>query len=87
MGNKNWRIFFSVLILAVIALVLIINTTPSNDWLWMSLLGFVVFFIVKELINYAKKKKILNLIIAVLYIAVFGLIFFYFYYGKLLIVN
>jgi len=87
MGNKNWKVFFSVLILAIIALVLIINTTPSNDWLWISLLGFIVFFIGKELITYAKKRKILNLIIAVLYITIFGLIFFYFYYGKLLIVN
>jgi len=87
MNNRSIKIFIGVLVSAIIAVILIINTKPSNDWLWISLLGIIFLFIVREIFSYSKKKKILHLIILLFYITIFCVVFFYFYYGKILIVN
>lgn len=73
--------------LSIIILIIIINTTPSKDWLWMGLLFLTFYFIVKELIIYLRNKKIINLIFSIINILIFSLIGFYYYYGKLLVLN
>ena len=73
--------------LSIIILIIIINTTPSKDWLWMGLLFLTFYFIVKELIIYLRNKKIINLVFSIINILIFSLIGFYYYYGKLLVLN
>ncbi|WP_281988583.1 hypothetical protein [Aquimarina aggregata] len=86
--KKNNYIFRAItLTILMLTLIGVINRFPGSELLWLVLLTFSLISLVIEIYMLFKNLNFKNIAMSVLNIAFFGLLCFFYFYGKLLIVN